>query len=70
MSQALDDQDLPTGPSERDKLRDRIFQQRLWIEELRRTADRKTLGPAMADLRHMTDQVRKIEERRSKRGPK
>jgi hypothetical protein len=67
MSQVMDDQDLPTGPSDRDKLRDRIFQQRLWIEELRRTADKNTVGRAIADLEHMTEQVQKIKERRSRK---
>ena len=66
----MDDQELPSGPSDRDKLRDRIFQQRLWIEELRRTADKKVVGRAIADLEYMTAQVQKIEERRSKRSLK
>ena len=70
MSRAMDDQELPSGPSDRDKLRDRIFQQRLWIEELRRTADKKVVGRAIADLEYMTAQVQKIEERRSKRSLK
>ena len=30
----MDDQDKPAGPTDHDKLRDRIFQQRLWIEQL------------------------------------
>ena len=66
----MDDQELPSGPSDRDKLRDRIFQQRLWIEELRRTADKKVVGRAIADLEHMIAQDRKIEERRFKRSLK
>jgi hypothetical protein len=57
MSKATDDQDLPSGPSHRDKLRDGIFRQRLWIEELRKSADRNVLRRALTDLQRMTKEV-------------
>ena len=63
----MDERDQPTGPSQRDKLRDRIFQQRLWIEELRRTADREALRSAITDLQRMTREVGRAEESNAKR---
>ena len=39
------------GPSDRQKLRDRIFQQRLWIEQLNSTAaDKETVQRAIVEL--------------------
>ena len=63
----MDDQDKPAGPTDHDKLRDRIFQQRLWIEQLRRTADRDAMSRAITDLQRMTRAVGSAEEARSKR---
>jgi hypothetical protein len=39
------------GPTDNQKLRDRIFQQRLWIEHLKGSAaDRETVRRAIVDL--------------------
>ena len=41
----------PVGPTDNQKLRDRIFQQRLWIEHLKSSAaDRETVRRAIVDL--------------------
>ena len=43
--------DTIAEPADSKKIRDHIFQQRLWIEQLKRTAaDRETLRKAIIDL--------------------
>jgi len=65
-----DDQEHPTVPSDRDKLRDRIFQQRLWIEQLRGTGNSEALRNAVTDLQRMIKAAQKAEELGSRRRPK
>ena len=65
----MNDQEYPFVPSDRDKLRDRMFQQRLWIEQLRRTGN-WALKNAVNDLKRMTGAAQKAEELGSKRRPK
>ena len=66
----MDDQEYPTGPSDRDKRRDRMFQQRLWIEQLRGTGNSNALKNAVTDLQRMTKAAQKTEELKLKRLPK
>ena len=61
----MDDQDKPAGPTDHDKLRDRIFQQQLWIEHSR-TGDRDAMGRAITDLQRMTRAVGSAEASRPK----
>jgi hypothetical protein len=54
----MQDRDVQAGPSDSQKLRDHIFQQRLWIEQLKRTtADRETLRRAIIDLQALVTKV-------------
>ena len=62
----MDDQEYPTGPSDRDKLRDRMFQQRLWIEQLRGTGNSEALKCAVTDLQRMAKVAQRTEELRPK----
>ena len=63
----MDDQDhLPVGPNDRDKLRDRMFQQRLWIEQLRGTGNSEALKSAVTDLQRMAKVAQRTEELRPK----
>ena len=66
----MNDQEYPIAPSDRDKLRDRMFQQRLWIEQLRGTGNWEALKNAVTDLKRMTGAAQKAEELGSKRRPK
>ena len=70
MRKTMDDQDHLVGPSDRDKLRDRMFQQRLWIEQLRGTGNSDALKTAVTDLQRMTKAAYKTEQLRPKRLPK
>ncbi len=65
----MNEQEYPIAPSDCDKLRDRMFQQRLWIEQLRRTGN-WALKNAVNDLKRMTGAAQKAEELGSKRRPK
>ena len=66
----MDDQEYPAGPSDRDKRRDRMFQQRLWIEQLRGTGNSDALKNAVTDLQRMIRASQKTEALRPKRLPK
>ena len=63
----MDDQEYPTVPSGLDKLRDRIFQQRLRIEQLRGSGNSDALRSAIAELRRMTGSTWKAEDLNSRR---
>jgi hypothetical protein len=63
----MDDQEYPTGPSDQDKLRDRMFQQRLWMEQLIGTANSDSLKNAVTDLQRMTKAAQKAERERANR---
>jgi hypothetical protein len=63
----MDDQEYPTGPSDRDKLRDRMFQQRLWMEQLIGTGNSDSLKNAVTDLQRMTKAAQKAERERANR---
>ena len=57
----MQDRDAQAEPSDRQKLRDRIFQQRLWIEQLKSSAaDRDTVRRAIDDLQALV--IRGTEE--------
>ncbi len=62
-----DQEDQPTLPNALDKLRDRIFQQRLKIEQLRGTGNSDALRWAVTELRRMAGSVCKAEELNSRR---
>jgi hypothetical protein len=66
----MDDQEYPTGPSPQEKLRDRMFQQRLWIEQLRGTGNSEALKNALTELQRMNRVGQKTDELRPKRRPK
>ena len=66
----MEDQDHPVGPNDRDKLRDRVFQQRLWIEQLRGTGNSEALKNAITDLQRMARAVQKTDELTTKRRSK
>ena len=62
----MDDQEYPTERSDRDKRRDRMFQQRLWIEQLRGTGNSEALKSAVTDLQRMAKVAQRTEELRPK----
>ena len=66
----MDEQDHSVGPNDRDKLRDRMFQQRLWIEQLRGTGNSEALKHAITDLQRMARAVQKTNELTARRRPK
>jgi len=66
----MDDQDHSVGPNDRDKLRDRMFQQRLWIEQLRGTGNSEALRSAITDLQRMIKAAQKADGLGSKSRPK
>ncbi len=66
-NQRTEDQDQPTGPNGLDKLRDRIFQQRLKIEQLRGTGNSEALRAAITELGRMAGSLWKAEEVNSRR---
>ena len=63
----MDDQEYPTGPSDRDKLRDRMFQQRFWMEQLIGTGNSDSLKNEVNDLQRMTKAAQKAERERANR---
>ena len=66
----MDEQDPSVGPNDRDKLRDRMFQQRLWIEQLRGTGNSEALKTAITDLQRMARAAQKTNELTVRRRPK
>ena len=66
----MQDRDAQARPNDSLKLRDRIFQQRMWIEQLKSTAaDRETVRRAIVDLQALVARASSEERHSSKKRP-
>jgi hypothetical protein len=66
----MQDRDAQARPNDSLKLRDRIFQQRMWIEQLKSTAaDRETVRRAIVDLQSLVTRASSEEMRVRKKRP-
>ena len=66
----MQDRDAQARPNDNLKLRDRIFQQRMWIEQLKSTAaDRETVRRAIVDLQSLVTRASSEEMRVRKKRP-